>query len=131
MSEVASVNRRLTSEVDGIGVNGSVEHRLSGNINLLVAGVDAEALLSRLPDVAMSTGSACSSSAIEPSHVLLAMGLSDEEAESSVRIGLGRGTTEEEVDEACRRLAKEIAAVRAAAPGRAAGPGRKGRAVAR
>jgi cysteine desulfurase len=123
--------RRMTSEVDGIGVNGSVEHRLSGNINLLVAGVDAEALLSRLPDVAMSTGSACSSSAIEPSHVLLAMGLSDEEAESSIRIGLGRGTTEKEVDEACRRLAKEIAAVRATAPGRAAAPRREGRAVAR
>ena len=105
---------RISAEVDGIRINGSIESRVPGNLNLLIEGVDAEALLSRLPEIAMSTGSACSSSAIEPSHVLLAMGLTSEQAHSSVRIGLGRGTTQKELDEVIIRLRKEIRAVRTA-----------------
>lgn len=106
---------RLCEAVEGVHLNGSAEQRIPGNLNLLIDNVDAEALLSRLrDDVAMSTGSACSSSAIEPSHVLLAMGLSAEQAQSSIRVGLGRSTTAEQIAEAVRRLAKEIGAVRSA-----------------
>lgn len=105
----------LCAAVDGVHLNGSADQRVPGNLNLLIEDVDAEALLTRLrDDVAMSTGSACSSSAIEPSHVLLAMGLSVEEAESSIRVGLGRGTTAAEIVRAVKRIAEEVSTVRAA-----------------
>lgn len=125
---------RLCAAVDGVHLNGSTEHRVPGNLNLLIDGVDAEALLSRLrDDVAMSTGSACSSSAIEPSHVLLAMGLSAEQAQSSIRVGLGRGTTAAEIAEAVDRTVTEIEAVRSAggAKVRGAVPSRMKRAAGR
>lgn len=106
---------RLIAATEGVHLNGNADQRIAGNLNLLIEDVDAEALLSRLrDDVAMSTGSACSSSAIEPSHVLLAMGLSAEQAQSSIRVGLGRSTTAEQIAEAVRRLAEEIGAVRSA-----------------
>lgn len=96
-------------------VNGSLEERLPGNLNIWFEGIDGEALLSRLPDVAMSMGSACNSASIEPSHVLLAMGLTAEQAESSIRIGFGRGTTETDVKEAGRRIADEVEYLRLSA----------------
>ncbi len=107
--------KRLSFSLEGFQVNGSLDSRLPGNLNLLIEGVDAEALLSRMPDVAMSTGSACSSASIEPSHVLLAMGLTREQAESSIRIGFGRGTTEQEIEAAVARLAGEVRSLRLAA----------------
>ena len=107
---------RLGRSLEGFQVNGSLESRLPGNLNLLIEGVDAEVLLSRLPDVAMSTGSACASASIEPSHVLLAMGLTRDQAESSIRIGFGRGTTEREIETAVVRLAMEVEGLRLSAP---------------
>lgn len=96
-------------------VNGSLDERLAGNLNIRFEGADAEALLSRLPDVAMSMGSACSSASIEPSHVLLAIGLTAEQAESSIRIGFGRGTTQDDVRRAGVRIAEEVGRLRLAA----------------
>jgi cysteine desulfurase len=97
-------------------VNGSLEHRLPGNLNLAFAGVDAEALLMSIPDIAASTGSACSSATVEPSHVLRALGIGEEAARSSVRFGLGRFNTEEEIDYAAGRLAEAVAKLRRMTP---------------
>ena len=107
---------RLEAGLAGITVNGSMEHRLAGNLNLSFAGVSADALLMCLPDIALSTGSACSSATVEPSHVLHALGLSDESARSSVRFGLGRFNTEEEVDYVARRLVESVDRLRKATP---------------
>ncbi len=113
---------RLEESLEGVRVNGSLEHRLAGNLNLSFAGVDADALLTMLPDIALSTGSACSSASPEPSHVLRALGLTAQEARSSVRFGLGRFTTEEEVDYVARRVAEAVGKLRKAAPARALSP---------
>jgi len=100
--------RNVMEQCDGVNVNGSTEHRIAGNLNLCISDVDAESLMHAMPDVAMSTGSACSFSATEPSHVLMAMGLSYEEASSSIRIGIGRFTIEEDVDAAADCLASTV-----------------------
>jgi cysteine desulfurase len=99
----------LQAGLDGVRVNGTMARRLAGNLNLSFAGVNADALLTLLPEIALSTGSACSSGRREPSHVLRELGLGPAEARSSVRFGLGRGNTEEEVEYVAGRL---IAAVR-------------------
>ncbi len=82
------------------------------NLNIAIEGVRADVLLARLPELALSTGSACSSGAIGVSHVLRAIGASDEQAESSVRIGFGRFTTREEVDAAARMIVARVSALR-------------------
>jgi cysteine desulfurase len=102
----------LSALVDGFQVNGSLEFRIPGNLNLSFRDVDAELLLARLPDVAVSTGSACTSAAIEPSHVLIAMGLDREAADSSVRIGFGRNTDAADVETAALRIGQEIKWIR-------------------
>jgi cysteine desulfurase len=107
---------RLETALDGARVNGSMERRLPGNLSMSFAGVDAEALLASLPDVALSTGSACSSATAEASHVLRALGLGEEVARSSVRFGLGRFTTEEEVEYAAGRVIEAVRRLRALAP---------------
>ncbi|MGA3016239.1 MAG: IscS subfamily cysteine desulfurase [Bryobacteraceae bacterium] len=107
---------RLTAALDGVTVNGSMAHRLAGNLNLSFAGVDAESLLMALPDVALSTGSACTSGTQEPSHVLRALGVSDELARSSIRIGLGRTNTEQELDHAAHRIIESVKKLRTLSP---------------
>jgi cysteine desulfurase len=102
----------LRAAIPGLAVNGSLEHRLPGNLNLAIPGVDADALLPTLPELALSTGSACSSAAVEPSYVLRALGLEDALARASLRIGLGRFSTEAEVDFAVERLAAAARAAR-------------------
>jgi len=90
-------------------VNGSLTHRLSGNLNVSFEGVDSEALLMTIrQDIAVSSGSACTAATIEPSHVILALGSGLERAESAIRIGLGRTTTEEEIDRAAVCLANAV-----------------------
>jgi cysteine desulfurase len=89
-------------------VNGSMQHRLQNNLNLTFPGVDAQDLLKAVPDVAFSTGSACSSAAVEPSYVLAALGLSDAEAHASIRLALGRPTTQMEVDRAAELLIQAV-----------------------
>jgi cysteine desulfurase len=106
----------IEASVEGARINGSLEHRLAGNLNVTFPGVDADALLMNMPDLALSTGSACSSATVEPSHVLRAIGLSTRDARSSVRFGLGRFTTEEEIDYAASRVIESVRKLRALAP---------------
>jgi cysteine desulfurase len=88
----------------GWAINGSVDQRYHGNLNIRREGVDAARLISDLRDTAFSLGSACASGSGRPSHVLRAIGLSDREARSSIRLGLGRYTSEEELVSAVRRI---------------------------
>ncbi len=102
----------LTAEVPDIRVNGSLTRRLPHNLNVSFDGVDGAVLLNSLTDIAVSSGAACSSTSPEPSHVLKALGLSDRAARASLRFGLGRFTTREEVDYVIRRLAALVADLR-------------------
>jgi cysteine desulfurase len=104
---------KLEAALDGIHINGSMEHRLAGNLNIGFEGVDSEALLVNLHDLALSTGSACTSATVQASYVLQALGVDDALAHSAVRFGLGRFTTEEEVDYAAHRVIEAVSALRA------------------
>ncbi|MBT3551675.1 MAG: aminotransferase class V-fold PLP-dependent enzyme [Rhodospirillaceae bacterium] len=103
---------RLQVALPGIHINGSMAHRVPGNLNVSFEGVRAEDIMAAVPDVAVSSGSACSSASDESSFVLRAIGLSNDLAESSLRFGLGRFTTAEEVDYAADRLIAEISRLR-------------------
>jgi len=89
---------RFESELDYVHVNGTMEHRLPGNLNMSFVYVEGESLLMGINDVAVSSGSACTSATLEPSYVLKALGLGDDVAHSSIRFGLGRFNTQAEVD---------------------------------
>ena len=106
---------RIRKDLDGIRLNGHPTERLANNLNVSVRGVEGESLIMRLDmeGVAVSSGSACSSGSDEPSHVLLAIGLSKAEAQGSVRITLGRFTTEEEIDAAADRFVRTVRDLRA------------------
>jgi cysteine desulfurase len=88
----------LSRRIPGLHLNGDPEHRLPGSLNLSFPGISAQELIEASPAIAISTGSACTSAAVEPSYVLRALGLSDEVANSSIRLGLGRFTTISDVD---------------------------------
>jgi cysteine desulfurase len=105
----------ITSRIDGVSVNGHSTARLPNNANLTFAHVNADRLMMDMKEIAVSTGSACSSASPEASHVLKAIGLSDESIHSSLRFGLGRFTTEEEVDYVIQRIADAVKAERAKA----------------
>jgi cysteine desulfurase len=100
---------------EGWQLNGSAAHRYHGNLNLRRDGLDVARLMSDLRDIAFSAGSACASGSGRPSHVLRALGLSDAQARSSIRIGFGRMTTEEELMTALDRLCAAADAQRVAA----------------
>ncbi|MEJ6655873.1 MAG: IscS subfamily cysteine desulfurase [Pseudomonas sp.] len=102
------------ANLDGVFVNGSTEHRVPHNLNLAFAGVDGELLLLALRDLALSTGSACTSASVEPSYVLRAIGLSDELAHSSIRLSLGRFTTEADIQQAAEVLCNAVLKLRKA-----------------
>jgi cysteine desulfurase len=92
------LRERLTSALEEVQLNGSLEHRLPGNLNVSFAFVEGEAMMMAIKDVAVSSGSACTSASLEPSYVLRAMGVGEELAHSSIRFGIGRFNTDEEVD---------------------------------
>ncbi|MBX3259156.1 MAG: IscS subfamily cysteine desulfurase [Labilithrix sp.] len=92
------LRKKLETSLEEVFVNGSLEHRLPGNLNVSFAFVEGEAMMMAIKDVAVSSGSACTSASLEPSYVLRALGVGDELAHSSIRFGLGRYTTEEEID---------------------------------
>ncbi|HVW28113.1 MAG TPA: aminotransferase class V-fold PLP-dependent enzyme [Polyangiaceae bacterium] len=106
----------LRASLDGVELNGDAEQRLGGNLNVSIAGVPSDTLIGALPEIAISSGSACTSASLEPSYVLRAMGASDERARSSLRFGIGRFTTEAQVDRAAELIAAKVAELRAAAP---------------
>jgi cysteine desulfurase len=110
---------RLRKGLDGVHLNGHPTRRLPGNLNVAFEGVAADALLVALHDVALSTGSACASGRSEPSHVLRAIGLPPALARGSVRCGIGRGTSEADIDRAADRLVVEVARARRARAGSA------------
>ncbi len=107
---------RLLSQLDEVTINGSTGHRLPNNLSLSFAHVESESLLMALNDVALSSGSACTSATIEPSYVLKALGLSDEAAHSSVRFGIGRFNTEEEIDYIAGRVIEAVGKLRELSP---------------
>jgi cysteine desulfurase len=106
----------ILSQVDEVYVNGHPLRRLPGNLNMSFAYVEGESLLMALKEIAVSTGSACTSASIEPSYVLKAIGLGDELAHSSIRFGLGRFNTEDEIDYTVQRVVEEVRRLRAISP---------------
>jgi cysteine desulfurase len=110
------LNDRLQSELDYIHVNGSMEHRLPGNLNVSFVYVEGESLLMGINDVAVSSGSACTSATLEPSYVLKALGLGDDVAHSSIRFGLGRFNTKAEVDYVAAKVIDIVKKLRELSP---------------
>jgi cysteine desulfurase len=106
----------LERRIELVSVNGELEHRLPGNLNVSFAYVEGEALMMAVKDVAVSSGSACTSASLEPSYVLRAMGVPDDLAHSSIRFGLGRFTTEEEVDYVVDLFAAKVKKLRDMSP---------------
>ncbi len=104
--------KKLQSELDQVIINGSMEHRLPGNLNMSFLGVEGEMLLTGLHDVALSSGSACSSGKTEASYVLKALGLSDEDAGCAIRFGIGRFNTEAEIDYVAGRVIELVKSMR-------------------
>jgi cysteine desulfurase len=102
----------ILGRVPEVRINGSLQYRLPGNLNVSFAYVEGESLLMSLGDIAVSSGAACTSTSITPSYVLKAIGLSDEQAHSSIRFGLGRFNTEEEVDYAIELVAEVVSRLR-------------------
>jgi cysteine desulfurase len=107
---------KLESKLDYIHVNGSMEHRLPGNLNMSFVYVEGESLLMGINDVAVSSGSACTSATLEPSYVLKALGLGDDVAHSSIRFGLGRFNTEAEVDYVADKVIDVVQKLRELSP---------------
>jgi cysteine desulfurase len=110
------LHAKLRAGLDEVYVNGSMEHRLPNNLNVSFAYVEGESLLMGISDVAVSSGSACTSASLEPSYVLKALGAGDDLAHSSIRFGLGRWTTEEEVDYVADRLVSVVKRLREMSP---------------
>jgi cysteine desulfurase len=110
------LNEALHKNLDEIYINGSMEHRLPHNLNISFAYVEGESLLMGINDVAVSSGSACTSASLEPSYVLKALGAGDDLAHSSIRFGLGRWTTEEEIDYVVNKLTSVVQRLREMSP---------------
>ena len=104
------------SSMEEVHLNGHAEQRVAGNLNVSFAFVEGESLIMALKDLAVSSGSACTSASLEPSYVLRALGLSDELAHSSLRISMGRFSTEEEVDYAIEKIRHAVEKLRALSP---------------
>lgn len=96
------------SEIENVHINGHKKNRLTNNINISIDNVSIDALIGDLKEIALSTGSACTSAAMAPSHVLSAIGRNDKLGRSSLRISFGRFTTEEEIEYVCERITSAI-----------------------
>jgi cysteine desulfurase len=106
----------IFAKLDEVYINGSMEHRLPNNLNVSFAYVEGESLLMGINDVAVSSGSACTSATLEPSYVLKALGVGEDLAHTSIRFGLGRFNTEEEVDYVVNRMAEVVSRLRDLSP---------------
>ena len=107
---------RIMGRLDEVYINGSTEHRLPGNLNISFAYVEGESLLMGINDIAVSSGSACTSATLEPSYVLKALGTGDDLAHSSIRFGIGRFNTEGEVDYVADRVIETVERLRELSP---------------
>ena len=110
------LKNKLEAELDYIHINGSMEHRLPGNLNVSFVYVEGESLLMGINDIAVSSGSACTSATLEPSYVLKALGLGDDVAHSSIRFGMGRFNTENEVDYVAAKVIEIVKHLRELSP---------------
>jgi cysteine desulfurase len=110
------LKERLLRGLDEVYINGSLEHRLPNNLNMSFAYVEGESLLMGINDIAVSSGSACTSATLEPSYVLKALGMGDDLAHSSIRFGLGRFNTREEIDYTADRLIEVVSKLRELSP---------------
>jgi cysteine desulfurase len=108
--------KRVMERLPEVYLNGDFEHRLPGNLNLSFAYVEGEGLMMGIKDLSVSSGSACTSASLEPSYVLRALGVDEELAHTSLRIGFGRFTTEDEVDYAADRIVEAVTKLRAMSP---------------
>jgi cysteine desulfurase len=106
----------IMGQLDEVYINGSMEHRLPGNMNISFAYVEGESLLMGINDIAVSSGSACTSATLEPSYVLKALGAGDDLAHSSIRFGIGRFNTEAEVDYVAKRVVETVNRLRELSP---------------
>ncbi|MEK7654690.1 MAG: IscS subfamily cysteine desulfurase [Pseudomonadota bacterium] len=106
----------VTSQLEEVYLNGDEEKRIPGNLNLSFAYVEGEGLMMAMKDLCVSSGSACTSASLEPSYVLRAIGVGEDLAHTSIRFGLGRFTTEEEVDYAIKRVVESVNKLRAMSP---------------
>ncbi|MBL0665850.1 IscS subfamily cysteine desulfurase [Aeromonas jandaei] len=116
---VMTLRQRLwdgLKDIEAVYLNGDLEQRVSGNLNVSFAYVEGESLIMALKDLAVSSGSACTSASLEPSYVLRALGLNDELAHSSIRFSIGRFTTEEEIDYAVKLIRDSIGRLREMSP---------------
>jgi cysteine desulfurase len=107
---------RLMNSLDEVYINGTLEHRLPNNLNISFAYVEGESLLMGINEIAVSSGSACTSATLEPSYVLKALGAGDDLAHSSIRFGLGRFNTEEEVDYVAGKVIEVVKKLRELSP---------------
>src|SRR6184192_2493850 len=107
---------RIMSRLDECYINGSMEHRLPGNLNVSFGHVEGESLLMSINDVAVSSGSACTSAMVEPSYVLKALGVGEDLAHTSIRFGLGRFNTQEEVDYVIDKMVQVVTKLRELSP---------------
>ncbi len=98
----------LSNSINDLKVNGSNTSRIEGNLNIMIPGIDAEVLINNMPEIAISTGSACTSGFVERSHVLQSMGMTDEEASYSFRIGIGKHNTREEIETASNTIINAV-----------------------
>jgi cysteine desulfurase len=110
------LHERINAELDQVVLNGSADHRLPGNLNISFSFVEGEGLMMAIKDVAVSSGSACTSASLEPSYVLRSMGLSEDMAHSSIRFGLGRFNTDEEVDYVAELVIAKVKRLRDMSP---------------
>ena len=110
------LQKQIFAELDEVYINGSMEHRLPGNLNISFAYVEGESLLMGINDIAVSSGSACTSATLEPSYVLKALGTGDDLAHSSIRFGLGRFNTEAEVDYVADKVIDTVKRLRELSP---------------
>lgn len=106
----------ISSQLDHIVVNGDLTKRYPGCLNISFAFVEGESLLMALKDVALSSGSACTSASLEPSYVLRALGVKEDMAHTSIRFGIGRFTTEQEVDYVIKHTVKQVKRLREMSP---------------
>ena len=110
------LRNKLEAELDEVYINGTMEHRLPNNLNISFSYVEGESLLMGINDVAVSSGSACTSATLEPSYVLKALGAGDDQAHSSIRFGLGRFNTEEQVDYVAAKVIDVVKKLRELSP---------------
>ena len=116
----------IISASGGVRLNGDPVKRIPGNLNISIDGIDADSLMISMKEVAVSTGSACSSEAVEPSHVLSAIGLDKNLMRSTIRFGVGRFNTEEEIDYVVKKVSEKVNYLRSIAPSKNGNKQKKG-----